>query len=148
MAGRISLTTVNDGFVGMIEHLLESFFDLLDKEVSSDSESSNRSHDPSRECHMAQMIPVSIEEGDGQANPVVNVLGDAAAVDALLEPPPATSPEQLHARRRELEQARLQLAAEEATIDRELRRRATGGRAQAMARDVNHHIVNDDSSHP
>ena len=44
----------NDEFVGMIEHVAESFHDLLAEETESPSgsDSSRGSHHPSRECFM------------------------------------------------------------------------------------------------
>ena len=56
---------VNDEFVGVIEHVVESFHDLLAEkpESPSCSDSSRGSHHPSRECFMTD-TPEAIPTND------------------------------------------------------------------------------------
>ena len=56
--------------------------------------------------------------------------------------------EQLRAQHQELKDARLQLEQEHAELEREIERRGYGGRARAMARDVNRRIIEDDGALP
>ena len=55
MAQCMHPSPMNDKFMGMTEYVMESFHDLLmgDSESISNSDSSRRSHHPSRECFMA-----------------------------------------------------------------------------------------------
>ena len=55
MAQRMPPSPTNDEFVGMTEYVMEYFHDLLmgESESPSNSDSSNGSHHPSRECFMA-----------------------------------------------------------------------------------------------
>ena len=62
--------------------------------------------------------------------------------------PPRKGVEQLKARQREIEEARLQLVQECAELDREIEHRRDSGRARAMARDVNGRIIVDDEALP
>jgi hypothetical protein len=50
------LPPLNDKFIGMVEYIMESLYDLLagDSEGIADSNSSRESHHPSRECFMAE----------------------------------------------------------------------------------------------
>lgn len=120
--------------MGVINHTSESFFVLLDQgsEVHFDLESSGGSHHPSHDC---------------QANPAANAPGSLATAGVRSDPPLDIAQVRLQARRLELKEARHQLATEEAAITCELLRQAVGGRARAMPRDVNQHIVNDDLGH-
>jgi hypothetical protein len=47
---------MNDEFVGMVDYVIESFYDLLvgDSKGTSDSDSSRASHHPSCECFMPE----------------------------------------------------------------------------------------------
>ena len=56
--------------------------------------------------------------------------------------------EQLRARKREIDEARQQLIREYAEVDQEIERRRNGGRARAVARDVNRRIIADDETLP
>jgi hypothetical protein len=55
VAHRMHPSSAGDRFVGMMEYVAESFHDLLagDSEAISDSNSSGGSHQPLRECFMA-----------------------------------------------------------------------------------------------
>jgi hypothetical protein len=52
--------------------------------------------------------------------------------------------EQLRARKKELEDARLQLEQEHADLEREIERRENNGRTRAITHDVNQRIIEDD----
>ena len=69
------------------------------------------------------------------------VEGDAGA-------PPRLQVEQIRARHQELEKARLQLEQECAKLEREIERHGDGGRARAVAPDVNRRIIEDDEALP
>ena len=56
--------------------------------------------------------------------------------------------EQLRARQQELDDARLQLEQERAELEREIECRGDGGRARAMAHDVNRRIIEDNGAFP
>ena len=88
---------VNDGFVGMIEYVAESFHDLLmgESESPSNSDSSNGSHHPSRECFMAGTPERYIESiHEGQATPTVDLDDE---VEEGVGGPPRLRIEQLRA---------------------------------------------------
>lgn len=65
MAECIAIVTTNDKFVGMIDQISESFFDLLDQgsEVDSDKGSGVANHYLSCECNMVQLVPVLVQDG-------------------------------------------------------------------------------------
>ena len=75
-----------------------------------------------------------------------NDLDDEVEGDARA--PPHLRVEQLKARHQELEEGRLQLKQERAELDREIECHRDGGRAHAMARDVNRRIIDDDEALP
>ena len=56
--------------------------------------------------------------------------------------------EQLRARHRELEDARLQLEQERVELEHEMEHRGDGGRARAITHDVNYWIIEDDRGLP
>ena len=56
--------------------------------------------------------------------------------------------EQLRAQKQEIDEAGQQLVWEYAEVDREIERHGDGGRARAMARDVNRRIIVDDEAFP
>ena len=56
--------------------------------------------------------------------------------------------EQLRAQKWEIDEAGLQLVREYTEVDREIERRGDGGRACAVARDVNRRIIADDETLP
>ena len=62
--------------------------------------------------------------------------------------PPHIGVEQLRARKQEIDEAGLQLVREYTEVDREIERRGDGGRARAMACDVNRRIIIDDEALP
>ena len=84
---------------------------------------------------------ISTEEVTPAGNLGDKTKGDTAA-------PPHIGVEQLKAQKREIEEARIQLVQECAEVDREIERRGDGGRARAMARDVNRRIIVDDETLP
>ena len=86
-----------------------------------------------------ESIPVEV------ATPTGN-LGDRTEGDTAA--PPHMGVEQLKAQKREIEEARIQLVQECMELDREIKRRGDGGRACAMARDVNRRIITDDEILP
>ena len=97
----------NDEFVGMAEYVMESFHDLLVKELEScsSSNSSRGSYHPSRECFMAgspegQVKSIHEEEATPTNDLDDEVEGDTAA-------PPRMRVEQLKAQHQELEEAQL-----------------------------------------
>ena len=99
----------SDEFMGVIEHVEESFHDLLTEEPKLPSvPNSNRgSHHPSRECFMigtpeGYVESIHEEEATPKNDLDVEVEGDAGA-------PPLLLVEQLKARHLELEEAQLQL---------------------------------------
>ena len=73
-------------------------------------------------------------------------LGDETEGDTAA--PPRMGVEQRKARKREIEEARIQLVQECAELDREIERHGEGGRTRAMARDVNRRIITDDEALP
>ena len=84
---------------------------------------------------------VPMEEATSVGN-----LGDET--EGEIAAPPRMGVEQLKARQREIEEAQLQLVQECAELDREINRRGDGGRARAVARDVNRRIIADDETLP
>ena len=71
----------NDEFVGMIEHVVESFHDLLAEEPSG-SNSSRGSHHPSRECFMTGTPERHIESIHEEEATPMNDLNDEVEGDA------------------------------------------------------------------
>ena len=62
--------------------------------------------------------------------------------------PPHVGVEQLRAQKWEINEAGQQLVREYAEVDQEIKRRGDGGRARAVARDVNRRIIADDETLP
>lgn len=93
---------------------------------------------------MGLLTPVQIQDAAELLDPVENATRNLVAAGARSDPLPNVVQERLRARRQELEESRRQLAAEEATVNRELERQVAGGRARAMARDLNQRIIDDD----
>ena len=85
----------------------------------------------------------SIHEGEPTPTDDLDdeVEGDAGA-------PPHLWVEQLRERHQELEEARLQLEQKRAELEQEIERHGDGGRARAVARDVNRRIIEDDEALP
>ena len=81
------------------------------------------------------------EESTSTNNLNDKVEGDVGA-------PPYLRVEQLKARHLELEEAQLQLEQERAELDREIEHHGDGGRARAMAHDMNRRIIEDDQVFP
>ena len=107
VAQRMIPPPTSDEFVGVIEHVMESFHDLLieDPESPSGSDSSRGSHHPSRECFMTgtqegQVESIHMEE----ATPTNDLDNEAKGEIAA---PPRMWVEQLKAQHQELEEARL-----------------------------------------
>ena len=82
---------------------------------------------------------------EGEATPT-NDLDDE--VEGDVGAPPRLRQEQLRARHQELEEARLQLEQERGELEREIERHGDGGRARAVARDVNQRIIEDEKALP
>ena len=109
VAQRMIPFPMNNEFVGMIEHIMESLHDLLVEEPGSPSgsDSSRGSHHHSHECFMAGTPEGHIESiREGEATPT-NDLGNEAERETVALP--CMPVEQLKAQHREVEEARLQL---------------------------------------
>ena len=96
---------VNNEFVGVIKHIMESFHDLLveEPESPSGSDSSRGSHHPSRECFMIGTPEGHIESIHEEEATLMNDLDDEAERETVT--PPRMQVEQLKARHQELEEA-------------------------------------------
>ena len=83
VAQRMVPPPVNDEFVGVIEHIMESFHDLLAEEPESPmgSDSSRGSHHPSWECFMAETPEGRAESVHKAADPPRD---DDEGMEALL----------------------------------------------------------------
>ena len=80
VAQRMIPPPTNDEFMGVIEHIMESFHDLLveEPESPSGSDSSRGSHHPSRECFMTGTPKGHVESiHEGEAT-LINDLDDEA----------------------------------------------------------------------
>ena len=77
----------NDEFMAVIEHIMESFHDLLveEPESPSGSDSSRGSHHPSRECFMMGVPEGHVESIREEATPVNNL--DDMAKGEIATPP-------------------------------------------------------------
>ena len=117
----------NDEFMGVTEHVAESFHDLLveEPESLSSSNSSRGSHHPSRECFMTGTPERHIESIHEEEATPMNDLNDEVEGDAGA--PPCLRVEQLNARHLELEEVRLQLKQERTELNREIERHRDGG---------------------
>ena len=95
----------NDEFVGVIEHVAESFHDLLTEELESPSgsNSSRGSHHLSRECFMTGTPEGHVESIREEEATPVNNLDDEAEGETTA--PPRMRVEQLKARHQEFEEA-------------------------------------------
>ena len=105
VAQRMIPPPTNDEFMGVIEHIMESFHDLLveEPESPSGSDSSRGSHHPSRECFMTGTPERHVESvHEGEATPT-NDLNDEAERETTA--PPRMPVEQLKAQHREIEEA-------------------------------------------
>ena len=105
VAQRMIPSPANDEFMGVIEHIVESFHDLLieEPESLSSSNSSRGSHHPSRECFMTGTPERHVESiHEGEATPT-NGFDNEVEGDAGV--PPRLRVEQLKARHQELEEA-------------------------------------------
>ena len=128
---------MNNEFMGVIEHITDSLHNLLIEEPgsSSGSNSSRGSHHPSRECFMMGTPEGHIKSIPTEETTLTHDLSDE--VEGETAAPPRMRVEQLKARHQELEEARLQQEQERTELDQEIERQGDGGRARAMARDVN-----------
>jgi hypothetical protein len=148
VAQRMVPPPTNDEFVGVIEHVAKSFHNLLaeEPESPSGSNSSRGSHHPSRECFMTGTPEGHVESvHEEEATPTNNLDHETERETAA---PPRMPVEQLKARHRDIEEARLQLEQECAKLDQDIERRGDGGRARTMARDVNRRIIANDEALP
>ena len=95
----------NNEFMGVIEHVAESFHDLLveEPESPSSSDSSRGSHHPSRECFMTGTPEEHVKSIHEEEATSTNDLNDEVEGDAGA--PPHLLVEQLKARHLELEEA-------------------------------------------
>ena len=107
VAQRMILSPTNDEFIGVIEHIVESFHDLLveEPESPSGSNSSRGSHHPSRECFMTGTPEGHLESVDEEEATPMNDLDDEAEGETAA--PPRMRVEQLKAQHQELKEARL-----------------------------------------
>ena len=101
----MTLSPTNDKFVGVIEHIVESFHDLLAEEPESPSSSnSNRgSHHPSCECFMTRTPEGHIESIHEEEATPTNDLDDEVKRETRVIP--HLRVEQRKARHLELEEA-------------------------------------------
>ena len=101
------LPPANNEFVGVIEHVTESLHNLLTEEsgLSSGSDSSRGSHHLSWECFMMGTPEGHVESVSEEEATPANNLGDEAEGETAA--PPRMGVEQLKARHREIEEARL-----------------------------------------
>ena len=117
VAQRMVPPPMNDEFMGVIEHIVESFHDLLaeEPESPSGSDSSRGSHHPSRECFMMGTLKGHVESiHEGEATPTNDLDDEAEGETAAL---PCMPVEQLKARHQEIAEARLQLQQECMELD-------------------------------
>ena len=105
MAQRMIPSPVNNEFVGVIEHVMESLHDLLAEEPGSPSGSvsSRGSHHPSRECFIMGTLEGHVESVSEEEATPVNNLGNEAEGETVA--PPRMRVEQLKARHQEIEDA-------------------------------------------
>ena len=88
VAQRMIPFSVNNEFVGVIEHIMESLHDLLTEEPRSPSgsDSSKGSHHPSRECFMTGTPEGHIESVSEEEATPTNNLGNEAEGDTVVPP--------------------------------------------------------------
>ena len=105
VAQHMILSPTNNEFMGVIEHVVESFHDLLveEPESPSGSDSSRGSHHPSRECFMMGTPKGHVKSIHEEEATPTNDLDDE--VEGNAGPPPRLRVEQLRARHLELEEA-------------------------------------------
>ena len=96
---------MNDEFMGMTEHVTESFHDLLteESESPSNSDSSRGSHHPSHECFMVGTPEGHVKSIHDEEDTPTNDLDDEVEGDAGA--PPRLRVEQLKAWHQEIEEA-------------------------------------------
>ena len=109
VAQHMILSPTSGEFMGVIEHIMESFHDLFAKELESlsSSDSNRRSHHPSRECFITGTPEGHVESIREEEATPTNNLNDE--VEGGARAPPRLRVEQLRAWHQELEEARLQL---------------------------------------
>ena len=105
VAQRMILSPANDEFIGVIEHIAESFHDLLveEPESPSGSDSSRGSHNPSHECFMTGTPEEHVESIHEEKATPTNDLDDK--VKRETGAPRRLRVEELMARHLELEEA-------------------------------------------
>jgi hypothetical protein len=79
---------VNNEFMGVIEHVMEFFYDLLaeEPESPSGSNSSRGSHHPSRECFMTSILEGHVESIYEEEATPANDLDDEADGETAAPP--------------------------------------------------------------
>ena len=105
VAQRMIPPPTNDEFMGVIEHVMESFHDLLAKELESPFgyDSSRGSHHPSHECFMIGTPEGHVESICEEEASLTNDINDEVEGDTGA--PPHLWVEQLKARCLEIEEA-------------------------------------------
>jgi hypothetical protein len=132
-AQRMHPPPLNDEFVGMVEYITESFYDLLtgDSEGIAESNSSRGSHHPSRECfmakctHRAETLKGHIANVHERDVTLPSDPDNGVRADGRVLPNPWL--EQLRAWQQELEDARLQLEQEHAENEHKVTCHGDGG---------------------
>ena len=111
LAGGSMPTLDNIEFVGMVDHVEDSIFNILtDSETYSNDDFSNRSHHPSRECFMADTLEGRVAEASDSSSHHDNAT--PAAPEQPRQTPIASAPPHLSPRRLEELQTQQQALAE------------------------------------
>ncbi|GJM84680.1 hypothetical protein PR202_ga00373 [Eleusine coracana subsp. coracana] len=87
------LASVNNELLGVIKRPNESFFDLFDQgsKEDSDTESSAGNNNPTRECHIAQLVPTP-DTGAAGGNATGGPEGGGLATGGIMGPALNTPP--------------------------------------------------------
>jgi hypothetical protein len=136
-------------FVGMVNHIRDSIFDILSTNSGSisDSCSSKRGYDPMRECFMPN-TPEGHVSCMGDSGETPKGISARAAVSA---PPRLDQPRlgQLRECQEQIREAQRELEEEQARLDQWLvPHQGNGGHARAMAHDTHRQILEDDDGPP
>ena len=88
VAQRMIPPPTNDEFIGVIEHITESFHDLLieESELPSGSDSNRGSHHPSHECFMTGTPEGHVEGIHKEEATLMNDLDDEAEGETVAPP--------------------------------------------------------------
>jgi hypothetical protein len=97
MPRRLSLVSWHNAFVGMADHIVDSIHDFLESgsETFFDSNSSEGSHHPSRECFMVEISDGHVSSASDSGDTLREVPVRAVAGGARV-PPPAAAASALH----------------------------------------------------